>query len=908
MSPTRGSRILALALGLYAPSLSRAADCNQNGVEDAGEVGRLALLSTPGPRVREVHAGVTLDAVDLDGDGDIDLAGTRYCNEEFTRNCDGICPQVILSFNHDGSSFEHPVDFDRGVLIAAADLTGDGRPELVVGHYDGPHKGFSTLENRGDGSFEAAVEAPGGLAAYGLLVADVDADGAFDLVAPAAVPGSSVAVYRNRGGVLEPPVLSPLEGIGFRSDTNLVPGDVDRDGLVDLVLVGFDCEADCRTSGCVCATILFNVGDGQFEVRSPFAVYPSGTAVTVSDLDDDGTSDLILSSGGTIRVGFTEPGGVWNGFHEYDVGDWGDYRIATAVADLDGDARLDLVGAGPEGIWVLWNRGGRVLESAFGAEGTRLDFVVPIDLGGDGVIDLVGAAGPGISVFANEGDGTFTFVQSYAAAPARGHHHHTYAHKPWTPADLNADGKTDLIGASVLLQRPDGSFAAAESHLLPSVGGFVMAAADLDGDGDDDLAAPYASGGRLLFSVLENYGDRQLQPSWSIEGGDIATPVGDLVASDLDLDGDVDLALLDQIGLLRVFLLDGAASFGAEVPPAVLQLGVGSGLLAADLDADGDDDLMTTSYAISQIIVIRNEGGELLLDAAYPAGSGSFGAGDLDGDGDIDLAVSGAGALVNDGSGVFEPSAAFALDRAVVRGELIVEDLNGDGWADVAGYGPFWQGEILVFRNRSGEGFEEPLAFPALCCRSLSLTAADLDADGDQDLVTNREVLLNDGRGGFGAGIEILPRFCFGTSPAASDFDGDGKLDLAVPLGHFGLAVIWNEKVLDANRNGIPDECERPRFHRGDPNASGTTDISDGISIFGYLFLGNPATLSCLESADSNIDGTIDISDGIYLLSWLFTGGPEPAPPGPTEAPCGLDPDPAGSAGDLRCDVYAPCQ
>ena len=110
----------------------------------------------------------------------------------------------------------------------------------------------------------------------------------------------------------------------------------------------------------------------------------------------------------------------------------------------------------------------------------------------------------------------------------------------------------------------------------------------------------------------------------------------------------------------------------------------------------------------------------------------------------------------------------------------------------------------------------------------------------------------------------------------------------------------------DLNLNGIPDECENP-FHRGDPNSSGMTDISDGIAIFGYLFLGNPATLPCLESADANNDGTIDISDGIYLLNWLFVGGPEPATPGPTGAPCGFDPDPTGFPGDLGCESYDHC-
>jgi hypothetical protein len=96
-------------------------------------------------------------------------------------------------------------------------------------------------------------------------------------------------------------------------------------------------------------------------------------------------------------------------------------------------------------------------------------------------------------------------------------------------------------------------------------------------------------------------------------------------------------------------------------------------------------------------------------------------------------------------------------------------------------------------------------------------------------------------------------------------------------------------------------------FHRGDPNSSGTTDLSDAITIFGHLFLGEPAALVCRESADANNDGAIDLSDGIYLLNWLFSGGPAPPPPGPPGADCGVDPDPAGSPGDLGCDEYSVC-
>src|SRR6266850_850628 len=78
-------------------------------------------------------------------------------------------------------------------------------------------------------------------------------------------------------------------------------------------------------------------------------------------------------------------------------------------------------------------------------------------------------------------------------------------------------------------------------------------------------------------------------------------------------------------------------------------------------------------------------------------------------------------------------------------------------------------------------------------------------------------------------------------------------------------------------------------FVRGDADGSQAIDITDGITIFGFLFLSNPTRLDCPSAADANGEGTLDISDGVYLLGFLFLGGT--APPAPYPA-CGTDPNP----------------
>lgn len=77
-------------------------------------------------------------------------------------------------------------------------------------------------------------------------------------------------------------------------------------------------------------------------------------------------------------------------------------------------------------------------------------------------------------------------------------------------------------------------------------------------------------------------------------------------------------------------------------------------------------------------------------------------------------------------------------------------------------------------------------------------------------------------------------------------------------------------------------------FRRGDANSDSKADISDAAAIFGFLFLGAPRALSCMDAADSNDSGKVDISDGVRILNYLFLGVAPPPWPGP--ANCALDP------------------
>ena len=91
-----------------------------------------------------------------------------------------------------------------------------------------------------------------------------------------------------------------------------------------------------------------------------------------------------------------------------------------------------------------------------------------------------------------------------------------------------------------------------------------------------------------------------------------------------------------------------------------------------------------------------------------------------------------------------------------------------------------------------------------------------------------------------------------------------------------------------------------PSFLRGDANASGAHELTDGIFIVNHLFLGR-GDPTCRDAADTNDDGSIDTSDAIALFEFLFLGGSLPPLPGP--GLCGLD----ATEDELTCESFAVC-
>ena len=220
--------------------------------------------------------------------------------------------------------------------IAVGDVSGDGRDDLVfLSRRFTPNPIDTRTEiyvayQRGDGHLDAAVKIgdSGNNLAYQLLIADLDRNGAGDIITST---GTGVMVLRsNADGTFTPSTTVagfPLE---------LVATDVDRDGYLDVLVDSSDTSA----------TVIHGNSRGLIERISTLPL-PSSAVRTTGDVTGDGREDLILA---TI---FNRP---FEEFQIYPALASGGYAApvllslplgsnhtsSLAVGDFNGDGRGDL--------------------------------------------------------------------------------------------------------------------------------------------------------------------------------------------------------------------------------------------------------------------------------------------------------------------------------------------------------------------------------------------------------------------------------------------------------------------------------------------------------------------------------------------------------------------------------------
>jgi len=332
-----------------------------------------------------------------------------------------------------------------------------------------------------------------------------------------------------------------------------------------------------------------------------------------------------------------------------------------------------------------------------------------------------------------------------------------------------------------------------------------MIAGDIDLDGDIDVFVPNYIGSSSLW-LNDGHGTFSLSPQsfplLEVHGAAIA-----------DFNGDTrpDIFVLSHASPSRIFFgnADGSFTMGSQ------QIGIGTyypgTIVVGDVENDGDPDAFISYYTLPNRLWLNDGNGEFTITGTlYGDGSGNdMELADYNGDNFIDLFITFADRpdeiWLNNGFGDFINSGQ-TLGNSSGYENSACGDVDGDGDVDLAVANSVDGAKVFLNQNNSGLFVD---ATPYFEAGTPKIEFLDADADGDLDLVTahrtnGAKLWVNDGSTNFAQVSQFVSAWA--QSIACADLDGDTDPDLVLGVveNSGGNPIFFNRSV-DTCHSSVTD-------------------------------------------------------------------------------------------------------
>jgi hypothetical protein len=602
--------------------------------------------------------------------------------------------------------------------------------------------------------------------------------------------------------------------------------------------------------------------DGSF-IKWTLEAGPEFEQAAVADLDDDGDLDI-------VGVGFTQS--AVNMYLNDGSQNFSKQEIATGIQqasyviaeDLDGDGDVDVVFDGPDAK-ILWNDGSAAFdEGPLFTTGTddatsiRRGMIVA-DVNDDGVPDVLGFRGVGFGglyLFDGANDHASTFIDREGIDIGGG----------LAVADFDDNGLPDIVRQNtgddiltILYQDEPMQFRRAElDYNWDNRGGSKMAVGDLDNDGDPDLVFPENGNVDGDLSWFENIDGTLHRHQLHMALRGIRSPK----LADLDDDGDLDVvaAVTDDIATEdEIIWFENRGVTGFIEWRIADTLDYPADIEVADLDGDGALDVIATARDDHDLIWFRMDGlvwerRAIEENASQPRG---IAAADIDSDGDVDVALTSfADSKVywyeNDGAGNFTRRVVDAnLSQPF---EVEAADLDDDGDLDLVVVSEDIANAVVTYMNDGEESFAREI-------QQTDYAASDVEV-GDWNGTGAADILVSS-RQNSGADFDVV----------LLSNDGDGAFTAST--------LVTDNRNVTALRLADTDDDGDIDLLVGNDNVTPRMRVyfnDGGAATIGVeLLLDDPATIEGLDTGDVDGDGSLDFvaadSEGRNLMLFLGEGG-----------------------------------